>query len=629
MRVLVLSLCVLVSPLLSLSPTSYLAAHDKARLAALFSSSLAGGDTATTHYSVLGLLALQEKVADTKGLCSAAAAVANDNNVETLYHAAEAAKALGCPITLGKEATAAVAAALEGTSSASIFFAAKAQVATGAKLNSDAIKKSLAAALKKDDTLLSLGLAFHTASMLDGDLSQFFERIEDAVVQADEVNGEMLQFEGGLSVTSVLITGAANLAIKAKKTMPLTGDQTIKFANYLMSRKSVQQPKGGYHLIEAVQVLASNPQYVPVVVALASPVAVSADNPNIVVSLTDLAGNSPGDFKLMLETATRVEDGAVVAAKQSMTHMKTTTKYTTDLMTSNPPAGFYELVLTASPVKADPRIVGNTGVTLTVKVLTSVSVANAEVKITDTEQGTAGKATEVQYPGKLGQKLKLDYKEKLSMKFAVLDDSAKKPKLVHQAFVKLTHIQSGAEIIYVAEPNTNKQYNFELDMNTAAGDFGSKSGLYSLSVIIGDAVIANPLSWLAAELDITLPAGSGEAEAEAGPYQARPEIRHVFRQPETRPAALVSNVFSLLCLAPVLIMLAMWAHIGVNVSNFPLSVPAIGFHVGLAAIFVLYFYFWVELNMFATVKYLAGLGVVTFLCGNKLLANIAAGNKAA
>lgn len=102
MRVLVLSLCVLVSPLLSLSPTSYLAAHDKARLAALFSSSLAGGDTATTHYSVLGLLALQEKVADTKGLCSAAAAVANDNNVETLYHAAEAAKALGCPITLGR-----------------------------------------------------------------------------------------------------------------------------------------------------------------------------------------------------------------------------------------------------------------------------------------------------------------------------------------------------------------------------------------------------------------------------------------------------------------------------------------------------------------------------------------------
>merc|ERR1719436_253179 len=303
---------VTVSPLLSISPSSYLTTSDRARLASLFSSSL-GGDTTSLHYSVLGLNALKETVPGSSELCATVAKTANEANVESVYHAAEAGAALGCPLVLGKEAEAAVKAGLaEGATTASIFYSAKTLAATGAKIPSEAVKKSLAAALKKDDTLLSLGLAFHTAAMLEGDLGQFFERIEDAVVQADEVNGELLQFEGGLSVTSLLITGAAKLAVKSKKTLPLTGDQTIKFANYLMSRKSVQQPKGGYHLIEAVQVLASNPQYVPVVVALASPVAVSADNPNIVVSLTDLAGNSPGDFKLMLETATRVEDGAVV-----------------------------------------------------------------------------------------------------------------------------------------------------------------------------------------------------------------------------------------------------------------------------------------------------------------------------
>jgi len=627
MRLLLLPLAVLVSPLLSLSPSSYLTPGDKTRLTSLFTGSLAG-DTASLHYSVLGLKSLQETVSNSKDLCSKLSALANDNNVETLYHASEAAAALGCPLKLGKDAASAVASALEGASSASIFFAAKTQAATGAKLNSEAVKKSLTAALKKDDSLLNLGLAFHTASMLDGDLTQFFERIEDAIVQADEVNGEMLQFEGGLSVTSVLITGAANLALKAKKKMPITGEQTIKFANYLMSRKSVQQPKGGYHLIEAVQTLASNPQFVPVVLALASPVSVSSDNPNVVVSLTDLAGNSPGDFSVVLESATRVEDGAVVAAKQKMTHMKTTTKHTTDLMTSKPPAGFYELVLSATPVKADARIVGNTGVTLTVKVLTSVSVANAEVKITDTDQGTAGKPTGIQFPGKLGQKLKLDFKEKLGLSFSVLDDAVKKPKIVHQAFVKLTHAKSGAEIIYVAEPNSNKVYNFELDMNTAAGDFGSKAGLYSVSVIIGDAVITNPLSWVAADIEITLPTDE-TSSSEAGPFSPKPEIRHVFRQPDSRPPAMVSNVFSLLCLAPVLIMLAMWAKIGVNVSNFPLSLAAIGFHLGLAAIFVLYFYFWLELNMFTTIKYLSGIGLVTFLCGNKMLATIAANTKSA
>ena len=75
-------------------------------------------------------------------------------------------------------------------------------------------------------------------------MSKFFDRTEDAVVQADEVDGKMLQSEGGLSVTSVMLTGAASLAVKAKKLLPVTSDQAVKFGNYIMFRKSVQQPKG-------------------------------------------------------------------------------------------------------------------------------------------------------------------------------------------------------------------------------------------------------------------------------------------------------------------------------------------------------------------------------------------------
>ena len=52
-----------------------------------------------------------------------------------------------------------------------------------------------------------------------------------------------------------------------------------------------------------------------------------------------------------------------------------------------------------------------------------------------------------------------------------------------------------------------------------------------------------------------------------------------------------------------------------------------GFHAGLGAIFTLYLYFWLQLNMFETIKYLVVIGVVTFLCGNSLLATIAKKNK--
>lgn len=55
----------------------------------------------------------------------------------------------------------------------------------------------------------------------------------------------------------------------------------------------------------------------------------------------------------------------------------------------------------------------------------------------------------------------------------------------------------------------------------------------------------------------------------------------MFREPERRPPAFVSNLFSGLCLAPVLLLLILWARLGINISNFPLSFSAITFHLGL------------------------------------------------
>jgi len=57
---------------------------------------------------------------------------------------------------------------------------------------------------------------FKIASVLDVDISSIFDRIEDAIVQADEVDGKYLQFEGGLAVTSNIIVGAYKLSGHAK-----------------------------------------------------------------------------------------------------------------------------------------------------------------------------------------------------------------------------------------------------------------------------------------------------------------------------------------------------------------------------------------------------------------------------
>ena len=117
--------------------------------------------------------------------------------------------------------------------------------------------------------------------------------------------------------------------------------------------------------------------------------------------------------------------------------------------------------------------------------------------------------------------------------------------------------------------------------------------------------------------------GSDQGSKKQADNKAKPEIRHLFREPEKRPPQVVSTAFTGLCLAPIGIMIIAWMKLGVNVSSFPFSLSALGFHAGLGAIFGLYYMFWLQLDMFATFKYLIMVGVVTFLCGNSMLVKIA------
>jgi len=609
----------------ALSPSSYITAADRNRLKAVFTQNCdPSKDIASLHYSVLGLQLLGETVPNKNELCKAVAKLSDDSSIENLYAASGTAAALGCPLSLGAKAKETIkTSAGEGSTSASIFFAVKTLAGVGSLPDSKAVAKTLVSALKKDDSLLSLGLAFHVASLLDGDMSAVFDRVEDAIVQADEVDGKMLQFEGGLSVTSIVLTGAASLAAKVNKPMPISGEQAVKFANYLMSRKSVQQAKGGLHLLEGVESMTGKKaQFTPVAISLASQVSVSAAKPKVVISVNDLKGNSPGDMKVSLDSAVRTQDDHTLATKLPLNNINGA--YELDLMGLKPEAGFYDLLVTAKPAKADARIVGNAGVALRVKVLVEQSVKNAELKITDGDQSTAGRSFNLNFPGKEAAKIKLHHKEKIQLTFNVVNPATGGKLLVHQAFVKIAHTGSAAEIVYVAEADNSKLYKFELDIGEQMAEF-TASGDYTLTLILGDAVVANPVAWDVADLALSLP--EAEAEPSQGIYQAKPEIKHTFREPETRPPQVVSSVFTLLCLCPLLVLLLLWAKLGANIGNFSMSLTSIGFHLGLGAIFLLYLYFWLQLNMFQTVRYLVLLGIVTFLCGNNLLSSIAKKNK--
>lgn len=610
----------------ALTPSSFLSTVDKDRLRRVFQSALGHtDDIPSVHYAILGYKLLGETAPNAQDLCKKLQAKLSDATLVNIYQASTAAEAIGCKLlSQGQNSvTQVLSAAISADASISnLFHAVLAQKALGQKVDSANVLKFLQAALKKDDSLLNLGYAFHVAAILDGDVKTIFDRIEDAIVQADEVDGKMLQFEGGLTVTNLILTGAYKLSTKVGKAPPISKMQSVKFANYFLSRKSVQAAKGAYFLLDALTALTNNKFHIPVAVTLASQATVSESSPKVQVRVNDLLGKSLGKMDVTIESAMRQSDGAVIMSKSKMNTVEEGL-FEVDMMSAKPGKGFYELSLTATPSKADNRLVGNAGALLLVKALSSVAVEGVEIGVGDADQSTAPRLNRIGHPDKLKTVLEADHHHKVILKFTLKDKASNEKIKAHQTFVRLADPKTGAEIIFVAEPDSNMVYKFDLDVNTKAKEFGSRSGVYEMHLIVGDAVISNAISWHLGDINLKFSDASEELPAAVKNSPLRPEIKHMFREPEKRPPQMVSNAFTLLCLAPFLLMLGLWLKIGVNISAFPFSLSALGFHLGLGGIFTLYYYFWLELNMFTTVKYLMMLGVATFLCGNSMLAKIA------
>ncbi len=642
----------------ALTPSSFLSTVDRSRIKAMLDATTRGQDEASVAYAILGYKLLGETAPNSADLCKKLQSAIDkpDVSVASIFQSSMAAKALGsCSLKLNSAANQVRNASLKfpcatvkfnclfpqaltkGASSDSsvsdLYHAIFAQNSLGQKVDSAAALKHLTTALKKDDSLASLGNAFHIASILSGDVGAIFDRIEDAIVQADEINGKVLQFEGGLSVSAQIVTGAYALGKKVGKAPPLSKMQSVKLANYFLSRKNVQQAKGVWHLLSALTTLSKNDYHVPVAITLESAPTVSEASPTVKIRVTDVMGGSLGGMSVIIDSAMRMSDGAVVMSKsQTKAAGSDATLYEVDMMSTKPARGFYELLVTATPSKTNPTLAGNEAASLVVKVLGSVWITNVEVGVVDADQSTAPKMSKINHPDKLAKTLEADHHQKVMIKFAVADKAGGEKVKVHQAFILLEAQSDGSEIIYVAEQDSNGAYKFDFDVNSKAKEFGRKSGKYNLWLVVGDFVISNPIKWNLAVLNLQFPSPvEGEAARAAASSSAdnkpKPEIRHLFREPEKRPPAMVSNAFTILCLVPFAIMIIAWMKLGVNISAFPFSLFAVGFHVGLGAIFGLYYYFWLRLDMFTTLKYLVMVGVVTFMCGNKMLVKIAENRK--
>jgi oligosaccharyltransferase complex subunit delta (ribophorin II) len=530
---------------------------------------------------------------------------------------------LGCSEKISPELVSQIKAALDKdfASTQEMFYSFYAQkfldpAVVKEEATKEKLAKKLLALLKKDDSLQSLGFGFYIAGNLGTAAASVADRVEDAIAQADEVDGKLLQFEGGLSITSLVINGALRVTIYNNKPVPLSAEQAKKFSSYFLSRKSVTQPKGASLLLESLRNIIDEKKIAPAAIRIGDNGQLTPEESVINVRISDLFGEplekKPAAVKV---TLTSKSDNKKVLEGESMTPSATDSAvYKLDVKAKKLPKGIYKVDVDAGAFKQS---------NLLVTVLGKVRLDKIDVAVSEADSQTPTKKVWLDKNSKFPEVFLLDHQQKFSLRFDLLDDQTSGVLTVHQAFIRFSDA-SGAEIVFIAEQDVVKAYKFELDIGARAGDFSGKSGVYNVDLIVGDASLVNSFVRNLGQVNLKFSLESKKEPSTSAPKrQARPEIHHLFREPEKRPPRFVSDLFTGLVLAPILILFILWGRLGINVSNFSFSLSALGFHGGLGAIFSLFLCFWLKLDMFQTMQYLLGLSVLTFLCGNRVLRYIA------
>ncbi|CAF3950006.1 unnamed protein product, partial [Adineta steineri] len=585
-------------------------------------------DVASLHYALAGIKELDVQAPDT--FCNDIKRLVDKSNIESIYHATEAAKSLANCKLPAEDYRSTISSTIQSDKSttADIYYAVRSSVNLGVNVDEATIEKRLNSLAKTDDSVLSQGYALLTGAQLNHAIAKYYaDTINDLVQQADEVDGRTLQYEGGVGATALIFNAFHEVSEKADSPIKIDPKQLMKFASYFSTKRHVATLRSAYYLTKAFKYLSDTKNSIPVVVTRVNPSTIHSQNPSVLISVTNLFGQSVGEMTVMAESAKRKDDGVVVVSKQKLTPKASDfSVYELPFYDKKIPRGFYTIHLSLTP-RTEGKFIGLTDITIDVKVTSEGTLENAELNVVDRDNTAQAKTYKLTYPNSLSDKLEIDYHQKLIMKFQIKDKQTQEFIRVHQAFLRFTNKKSNKEVIYLAEPTDgdNSLYKVEVDLTTNANDFQHQSGAYELNLMVGDALLQNGFSWKIKDtIQLSFHEESAADKDHGSFYSAKPEIIHQFRADEKRPPTIVSLVFSALTLLPLLVLLILWVTLGFNLSGLPLGLSLLGFHISHGAVFALMFFYWRYLDMFQTIRYLALVSIPLFLFGHRLLATLAA-----
>ncbi|KAL5136757.1 Dolichyl-diphosphooligosaccharide--protein glycosyltransferase subunit 2 [Glycine soja] len=438
------------------------------------------------------------------------------------------------------------------------------------------------------------------------------EKYEDGTFYFDEKYVGGHEQRGSLSTTSSVVRGVTAFAAVTSGKINLPGDKILGLAKFFLGIGIPGDAKDFFNQVESLAFLESNRQVkVNTVLGSAAP---------------------PLTVKLVRAFSTGAKDSAIIDSKE-LRYDQESGFHVLDALPKNVDVGTYVFVFEIVLHDFGSEKVYATGGQIHVPIYVTgiIEVGNAEITVLDSDLGSAETQKKLDLAGNDAVSLSANHLQKLRFSFQLTTPHGHvfKP---HQAFFKLRH-ETKVEHIFVVG-NTGKKFEKVLDFLGLVEKLFYLSGKYEIELTVGDAVMENSFLRLLGHVELDLPEAPEKAPRPPPPpvdpysrYGPKAEITHIFRSPEKRPHQELSLAFLGLILLPFIGFLVGLLRLGVNLKNFPGStVPAtfgILFHVGIAAVLLLYVLFWLKLDLFTTLKAFGLLGAILMFVGHRILSHLA------
>ncbi|KAM7496111.1 hypothetical protein LguiA_020525 [Lonicera macranthoides] len=469
---------------------------------------------------------------------------------------------------------------------------------------------------------------------LKNDIVKLFDSIEkydDGAYYFDEKD------QGPLSATSTVVHGLIVFATATSGSLNLPGDKILGLAKFFLGIGVPGNSKDLYYQIDALAYLESNRQVItncvpPGLFIMALHIITDIHNLYGLVKVNTVLGHiaPPLSVKLMHIIGSGSKDAPLIG--QELEFDSENALHILDLPKSVDVGAYnfvFEIVLHDPEHKKTHATGGRTKVQVYVTGI--VKVDSAEIAVLDRDLGSIESQKKLDLAGENDLALSANHLQKLRLSFQLSTPlgHAFKP---HQAFLKLRH-ETKVEHIFVVG-NSGKQYEIILDFLGLVEKFFYLSGRYDIQLTVGDSVMENSFMQSLGHVELDLPEPSEKATKPPPQavdqylrYGPMDEITHIFRAPEKRPPQELSLAFLGLVLLPFIGFLVGLLRLGVNLKNFPTStVPALFaalFHLGIAAVLLLYVLFWLKLDLFTTLKALGFLGIFLMFVGHRTLSHLA------